>query len=127
MKKLLLLGVILIGLFIFGYADVWGEDWKFYGGNDDYWGYYDAQSITRPSKNIIRVWEKWVYKVERRQGVCQSVFLTEIDCVNKKNRGLSSVDYSIEDKLLGGFSTPTEWAFIFPDSSGEFLYKKVCK
>jgi hypothetical protein len=25
------LGVILIGLIIFGYAEVWAEDWMFYG------------------------------------------------------------------------------------------------
>jgi hypothetical protein len=30
------LGVILIGLAIFGYAEVWGEDWKFYGHWEDH-------------------------------------------------------------------------------------------
>ncbi len=27
------LGVILIGLAIFSYAEVWGADWKFYDSN----------------------------------------------------------------------------------------------
>ena len=53
------LGVILIGLAIFGCAEVWGADWKLYSSNELYLGYYDAQSITCPSKNIVRVWVKW--------------------------------------------------------------------
>ena len=53
------LGVILIGLAIFGYAEVWGADWKLYGVHENFSAYYDAQSITRPSKNIVRVWIRW--------------------------------------------------------------------
>jgi hypothetical protein len=35
MKSLLgKLGVVLIGLIIFGCAEVWGADWKFYGSNE---------------------------------------------------------------------------------------------
>ncbi len=36
----------------------------------DYLGYYDAQSITRPSKNIVRVWVKWDYT---EKGVIENV------------------------------------------------------
>ena len=67
MKSLLFkLGVILIGLLIFGYAEVWGADWVFVG---DYYDnnlhlYYDAQSISRPSKNIFQISVK--YKVSEQ-------------------------------------------------------------
>jgi hypothetical protein len=49
------LGVILIGIIILGCAEVWGEDWKFYtkGLCGDY--FYDAEGITRPSKDIVGV------------------------------------------------------------------------
>src|SRR4030042_6325939 len=53
------LGVILIGLVICGCAEVWGEDWKHYGDDEKFSAYYDVQSITRPSKNIVRVWLRW--------------------------------------------------------------------
>jgi len=36
MKSLLgKLGIILIGLAIFGYAEVWAEDWKLYSSSPD--------------------------------------------------------------------------------------------
>jgi hypothetical protein len=37
MKSLLgKLGVVLIGLLIFGNAEVWGADWKYYGLWEEY-------------------------------------------------------------------------------------------
>ena len=60
------LGVILIGLIIFTNTKVWGADWVFVG---DYYDnnlhlYYDAQSISRPSKNIFQISVK--YKVSEQ-------------------------------------------------------------
>jgi hypothetical protein len=63
------LGVILIGVVIFGYSEVWGADWKFFQvtkstedvrdlpvfGNMHF---YDATSVAYPSKNVVRVWTK---------------------------------------------------------------------
>ena len=62
MKSLLVkFGVILIGLLILGNAEVWGADWKFFGSAKDGLYFYDPQSITRPSENIVRVWTKTSY------------------------------------------------------------------
>ena len=36
-------------------------DWKFYWFDENFLAYYDAQSITRPSKNIVRMWVKLNY------------------------------------------------------------------
>jgi len=67
MKSLLgKLGVIIIGLAIFGNAEVWGADWKFFQvtksteqveglpvyGNIHF---YDTTSVFYPSKNILQV------------------------------------------------------------------------
>jgi len=49
------LGIILIGLAIFGYAEVWGADWRLYAKQDNFTGYYDTEGITTPFKNIVRV------------------------------------------------------------------------
>ena len=132
------LGVILIGLAIFTYAEVWGADWKFYNSNQWYLGYYDAQSITRPSKNIVRVWVKWdctekgVLENVKRLGkqwenLSHIKLLKEIDCVEKKERILSSTDYNNKGEMIHSSSSPSEWDFITPESVGEALYKEVCK
>ena len=57
MKSLLgKLGVLFVGLLIFGNTEAWGADWRFLLESVDYYFYYDAESITRPSKNSIRLW-----------------------------------------------------------------------
>lgn len=56
------LGVILIiGIVIFGCAVMRGARWRLYDRDDEYKGYYDAKGITHPSKNIVRVWQRWEY------------------------------------------------------------------
>jgi hypothetical protein len=91
------LGVILIGLFIFSYAEVWGEDWKYL--RQDYEGselFYDVTSITRPSENIVRVWIKKEYSPialiymlkehgSRYENLSHSVGLEEINCLDIKS------------------------------------------
>jgi hypothetical protein len=87
-------GVILIGLIMFGYAEVRGEDWKLYEDNELFSSYYDAQSITHLSKNIVRVWARnsWTEKGvidmvgslgKKFMNVRHSELLWEINCVEK--------------------------------------------
>jgi hypothetical protein len=141
MKSLLgRLGVILIGLAIFGYAEVWGADWKLYNVNDNYKGYYDAQSIPRPSKNIVRVWVKWDVtekgvldwgkrKNDRKkyENLNHMKVLYEIDCVEKKSRRLSGTEYDNKGGMIDSDSSPSKWEFIIPESMTEGLYEEVCK
>jgi hypothetical protein len=50
MKSLLVrLVVVLIGLAIFGNAEVWGADWKLYFVDENFLANYDAQSINHQS------------------------------------------------------------------------------
>jgi hypothetical protein len=138
--KLLLgkLGVILIGLAIFGYAEVWGADWKFYGATENYLNYYDAQSITPPSKNIVRVWirmsytEKgvieWVMDFGKKyENLSHSITFSEINCIEKTIRSLSVTHYDNKGGAIYSDSSPTKLFFIISESVGENLYKEVCK
>ena len=54
------LGVVLvfIGLTIFGYAEVWGADWKLFAETDSYECFYDAEDTVPSSNNIVDVWTK---------------------------------------------------------------------
>jgi len=136
-------GVILvvIALLILGNAEVWGADWKLYDSNDLRQSYYNADSMTRPSKNIVRVWVRWNFtekgvmdmvrsvgkKLEKLE---YSVSLNEINCAEKTNRFLSSIYYDNNGKMIYSISSsnfPTEWLFIVPESNADNLYKKICK
>jgi len=133
------LGVVLIGFLIFGYAEVWGADWKSFGKNEYYAGFYDAQSITRPSKNIVRVSmrldckETGVMDMVRRLGkkyenVSHLINLWEINCLEKKNRQLMVTSYDNKGGVIDSETNPSaEWDFIISESLGDELYKEVCK
>ncbi len=143
MKSLLgKLGVILIGLAIFGNAEVWGADWKQWTRIGDKVTYYDAESITRPSKNIVRVWTKYVFPEEAvrkrmKNGImvagdedaldCQ-LTLYEIDCTQRIARELSVSTYSMTGKFLAAYSDVflKDWFLIEPESMAEVLLKAVC-
>src|SRR4030042_5771228 len=71
MKALLgKLGVILIGLAIFGYGEVWGADWKLIEeskasyGDSDY--YIDMKSIKKVSVGKVRFWTLTVFSLPGR-------------------------------------------------------------
>jgi hypothetical protein len=138
MKSLLLgLGVILIGLTIFGYSEVWGANWISYGQTNLSLHYFDLESISRPSENVLIVWVKYEYTnagiiaaVERLGDkyidLSESRSLYEINCKQKKYRCLSSTDYSKDGTILNEFSTPMAWKYMVPKSNIESLYKLFC-
>jgi len=82
MKSLYLtFGVIVIGLAMFSYAEAWGADWKFSSEADLFISYYDKETISCPSKNIIGVWMKEV-NTEEQQG--SSKFSWSLKMVTKR-------------------------------------------
>lgn len=141
------LGVMLavFGLTIFGYAEVWGADWKSIGSDDDFSYFYDSASITYPSKNIGRLWTKTVCKEKGRiktmekfrenkdllsiiKNVDHTLTLFEINCVDKKFRTLKGFFYSKDGKILKSVdATPGIWKIIPPDTMYEAFYDVVCK
>jgi hypothetical protein len=146
MKSLLgKLGVLLIGLAIFGNAEVWGEDWKIYNYRvtGDTFHYYDAESVTRPSENIVRVWTKTIYSEkdindfvtkygQGAKSIGHTRALKEIECKEKKLRLLSLNVYSKGGDMLmmadeSALKEFGEWNFIAPETILESLYKAVCE
>ena len=95
MKSSVMLGVIVIGLAIFGYAEVWGEDWKLYMENDFGRWFYDAETITRPSKDTVKAWGKTVYT---DKGVMRRV--TDMKVIYEKYKDLASKAKDLESKDL---------------------------
>jgi len=131
---------VIIGLTIFSYAEVWGANWKFLrmskGGDNCY---YDADSITRPSKNIVRGSVKIVYseksvnrEMERLgpsyKDFSHTIILWEMNCIEKKAAFLETTAYSKNEKVIKSIKAKTiTWASIVPETMGEDLYKALCK
>jgi hypothetical protein len=135
MKSLLgKLVVVLIGLLIFGNAEVWGADWRFVEDSIiDYSRlYYDAQSIGHPSKNIFQITvksqisEKAKKEIELR-GWSYTIKVYEFNCKEKIFRLLSSKRYHEDGEFISHLLCPEEWLIITPKTSEERLYKIVCK
>ncbi len=142
MKSLLgKLGIILIGLFIFGYAEVWGEDWKLYAKTDLHECFYNAENMIRSSQDIVEVWTKLEYTErgiietvkkfgKHYENLSYSLELWEINCAKKRHRLLSITLYSVEGNILytnQAGSRPPPWKIISRESIEESLYKAVCK
>jgi len=132
------IAILVFRLIIISIGDVYGADWKFYGSSENFLGYYDAQSITRLSKNIVRVWEKRNYTEKgiidmvgelgkKYKDLSYSKALIEINCLEKMNCLLSGASYDNEGGVIYFFSFPSKWEFIFPESMAEILYKEICK
>jgi hypothetical protein len=136
--------LVIIGLALFTYAEVWAEDWMFYGKTDKYSCFYDAKSISHPSENIVEVWEKQDYTNkgvnfmveglgEKYKNLSHSITLWQINCADKKFRFLSLTYYSKEEKVIYSWkvlysSGPSEeWSPFITGSLGERLFKEVCK
>ena len=135
------MGVILIGLTIFSYGEVWGEDWRLYAKTDLYECFYNAENMIRSSQDIVEVWTKLEY-TERGiietvkkfgkyyENLSHSLELWEINCAKKRHRLLSVTLYSVEGRILYTNQTGSHlppWKIISRESIEESLYKAVCK
>jgi hypothetical protein len=129
---------ILFGLLILCSQQAWGESpWKFYGTNEEGSYYYDAETMTRPSKEMIRVWvqsaytdqgiSRWVRGGgEEFQNLGYTLVLIELNCVDRSLHSLQIVFYSRDKEVLTPINTK-EWEFFAPDSMSEALYEALCK
>jgi len=131
------LGVILVGLVFFGYAEVWGEDWVRYGKKKIGSYYYNQQSVTRQSEDIVRVWNKIVFtrkgvaKIVERLGKSYEnagydISLKEINCTDKTQHWISSSVYSKKGELLSTPPSDIEWEPIIQGTLSDILLQKVC-
>lgn len=133
-----------IGMVLFGCPEVWGADWMFYGGTDQYACFYDVKSIGHSSENIVEVSEKQnytnkgvIFMVEelgkKYEHLSHSITVWQINCADKKFRFLSLTHYSKEGKAVYSwkvlYSThpSEEWSPFITGSLGERLYRAVCK
>ena len=123
---------------MFGYAEVRGEDWKLYEDNELFTSDYDTQSITHPSKNIVRVWVRVFFneKVikeriefgEKYINVQYYITLIEYDCVERKRKFLTMTYYDKNAIPVESVNFEKRgYDFIRPETPDEKLIEAVCK
>jgi hypothetical protein len=116
---------------------VWGLDWKYYGTDEEGSYFYETESMTRLSQNIVRVWVQSIYTEEgvshwvreggkEFQNLNFSLILSEYNCRERSIRHLRIVFYSKDDEVFYPIKND-EWHFFVPDSMSEILFKEVCK
>jgi hypothetical protein len=146
MKSLFKLGVMLMGFFIFTYAEVWGADWKYFAvGGDGIFYWYDGQGVTYQPNRVIQVWIKKVKADEIMDMIKSGAKITvseleqmtlernyersliEIDCVGNTFNILQKLDYDSKGVLKSGESKHGEKKPILKNSGAEKLYQAVCK
>ena len=128
---------LIVWLTIFAYAEAWGQDWRLYG--EDYFAsyYYDAEKVIRPSKNIVRVWGKVVYKKEGAaelaarlgkgfKNLSFSIDLSEFNCANREYKELQRAFFSQKATYLGEQNN-LSWGYVNQGTIQDKLYKIVCK
>jgi hypothetical protein len=129
--------LVVLGFAVFGCANVWGVDWKYYGTNEEGSYFYETESMTRPSKNIVRVSVQSIYTEKgvshwvngggkEFQNLDFSIILSEFDCVDRSIRHLRIVFYSKNGEAFNPINND-EWHFFAPDSMSGALLEEVCK
>ena len=136
--------ICLVIFFLFA-NQAWAADWIYYdtAAVGDML-YYDKSSIKKVNESIISVWTKNILSEETKtkyvsilKGIHKApdnpsrlsyyTKLTEIDCVNKKMKGISVIFYDKKGKVV--YSSPKsesgEWNAILPNTVGEKLINIV--
>jgi hypothetical protein len=137
-SRLSFASLIFIGFALLNNIEALGADWKAYGGSDDGVFYYDAENMTHPSKNVVRVHHKVIFSEKGIRGAVKAlgkdyenlghaISLREIDCSEKMIRSLSVIYYSKTGAVLDfAIDYEAEWHGIDPMAIMEGLYQRVC-
>jgi hypothetical protein len=87
--------------------------------------YYEKDSITYPSRGMIRVWRKRV--LPDRMADKEIISLDEVDCQKEKFRSVF-VQVLRKNDTIDTFKKPSEdWAQVFADSPEEYFMDHFCK
>lgn len=137
--------IIFALMIVFLSTPAGASDWKSYGTAKYYDYEYDAESVTWPAEDIVRVWSKdmvkgdegILYITKERQkrelateGYDKYLYTAhyiEFQCSSKQDRLLAMHDYNREGIALYSEEFPlSDWVNIVPGSQAGQLYKIVC-
>jgi hypothetical protein len=102
----------------------------FISGENESRHYYDSQTVTHPTKDIIRVWSKiqFVEGMEKNESLKQYKEMDayyEINCLQREFRIIDGKEWYWDGKTTSS-DEPTQWMNIMPDSAVDHLSNKMC-
>ncbi len=137
-----ILFALLLGVPLFlsqAYGGVREEEDILYGVTRYLLLYYNPESITRPSKDVVRLQIKVVSKCSdkldwgiKHHPNCSGlnwnyvITTTEIDCLNKRDRDIRSVGYDKDGNRAESSFEQTPWSDFDPESYTGILFDLVC-
>ena len=126
MKKITIL-LVIIFTFLFTTTS-WG-DWSYVAKNvsgDKY--YYDKDRV-RKSGKYLYFWE--LYDLPKPEsGLWSAIAYVKLDCSILRFKYLRIRTYNKsmgKGKIIYVFTPKNEWKYLKPKSSGEVLFKEICK
>jgi hypothetical protein len=142
MKDKVFLFIVVMGICLLFFHDYSRaeEDWILYGVTKYLILSYNPKSITRPSKDAVRLQIRVLSKCNdskdwavKDHPNCSNIdwnyvlTFTEINCLSKQDRDIESVGYNREGKsIASSYDENSQWSDIVPGSYTEILYKSVC-
>jgi hypothetical protein len=87
--------------------------------------YFDKESLSYPSKDLIRVWRKRVFP-GRSSSQKEIVSFDEIDCRTDRYRTLELQGLNWDDTKTMIYKRPTPWTNIFENTPDEYFLGKFC-
>lgn len=106
-------------------GDIISPDWELCSIIKDSITYYNKKKLLFPSKNIVRVWTRYINVIDRESLLA----LEEIDCPNARSKLLSLTNYDKKGDVKTSKSyshEKSEWKYIVPDTIMDTLSRKVC-
>jgi len=130
--------IVLTGFFILEYSDARGEDWRLFSESEGSSFLFDAENLSYPAEQIVRVWVKavisekdrldWVAKGgEKYWNLSYIKSSMEVNCKDKTERSLSLDLFSEQDILDSFHGKSSQWSFIPPGSNWDNLRKAICQ
>jgi len=122
---------------VFFYTEGWGVDWRYYGTNEEGSYFYETESKTHLSKDIVRVCVQSIYTEKGKslwvreggkgfQNLDFSLVLSEYNCIERSIRHLRIVFYSKNQEIFYPVHNH-EWQLFIPDAMSEVLFKELCE
>jgi len=90
--------------------------------------------VENVNQDNVKVWWKVIFSNKAKQKLGSEykkadyqIALFEIDCVEKKLRGLKRTIYDLDASIIDTYREPGEWEYVPPGSIGRDLLEEVCK
>jgi len=125
-----------------------GEEWVYFSSDtQDSDFFYDSESISFPSTNIIGVWKKRLFSEEAKKQIIidrteaelstvgfdelsYALIREEINCKTRKSNILAIYYFGKTGNIISRVTVPSRiesWNTLHPGSIGDVLRKTVCK